>query len=133
MDANAIAHARERASAAGFTNIEFVQGNLADYRPTDKLDAIVGRLVLLYQPDPAAALAGTCIVETMRRSGAHLDVGPRLHRIFTAAGLPVPSMRGEILMDGRPEEKLPALVRDELQTYGYTMTVGPIVAAWCRR
>ena len=194
-DADAVEHARERAAAAGFTNIEFVHCNFAGYSPAVKADAIVGRLVLLYQPDPSAALAAvirhlrpggvvaflelwmqspqgpdsnlrravTCIVETMRRSGAHLDVGPRLHRIFTAAGLPVPFMRGETVMDGHPGfplyqyfadtlgslmpkaieygiasagefdlEKLPAQVEAELQSFGYPMMIGPIIAAWCR-
>jgi ubiquinone/menaquinone biosynthesis C-methylase UbiE len=49
---------------------------------------------------------GSCILETFRRTGAHLDLGPRLHRVFTAAGLPLPRMRFEMLMDGAPDSPL---------------------------
>lgn len=147
-DPAAVEHARERAAAAGFTNIEFVASDFADYHPPEPVDAIVGRFVLLYQTEPSAALsavirhlrpggivafqelwmqpakgpdsdivrAASCIVETMRRSGAHLDLGPRLHRIFIAAGLPVPHMHCEQIMDGRPGSPLFQYIADTLES-----------------
>jgi ubiquinone/menaquinone biosynthesis C-methylase UbiE len=138
LDDQALQRARERAVAAGFTNIAFTHSDFANYKPDTPLDAIVGRLVLMYQADPSAALAKlighlrpggvvafiepwfqsppgpdsmikksvSCIVETLRRSGAHIDLGPRLHRVFQAAGLPLPAMRFEAVMDPRPDSPL---------------------------
>ena len=57
LDDDAVLHARERAVAARFNNVSFVHSDFAHYRPDAPLDAIVGRLVLLYQADPSAALA----------------------------------------------------------------------------
>ncbi|HKF51961.1 MAG TPA: class I SAM-dependent methyltransferase [Candidatus Acidoferrales bacterium] len=138
LDPNALAHARERVSAAGLRNVSFAQCEFSAYAPEKPFDALVGRFVLMYQPDPAAALAaaakhlkpggaiaflepwfmpvppredvlsrvGSCIVETLRRSGAHLDLGPRLHKAFMSAGLPLPRMRFEMLMDGAPDSPI---------------------------
>ena len=137
LDHDALQHARERAVAAQFHNVHFVHSDFAHYCPDSPLDAIVGRLVLMYQADPAAALAQltkhlrpggvvafiepifrpppgpetvkaltTCLVETLRRSGAHIDLGLRLHRVFQSAGLPLPHMRFEAAMDGREDSPL---------------------------
>lgn len=147
LDQDATLHARERTIAAQFHNIAFVHSDFARYRPDAPLDAIVGRLVLMYQEDPAAALAplikhlaadgvvafiepwfqppagpdstvktlGTCVVETLRRSGAHVDLGPRLHRVFQAAGLPLPSMRFEAVMDPRDDSPLYQYIADTVE------------------
>jgi ubiquinone/menaquinone biosynthesis C-methylase UbiE len=144
LDNDALLHARERAAATGFANITFACSDFAHYIPDAPLDAIVGRLVLMYQADPAAALAKlttylrpggivafiepwfqvppgpesttktaiTCIVETLRRSGDHVDLGPRLHRVFQAAGLPLPNMRFEAVMDPREDSPLYDYVAD---------------------
>ncbi len=143
-DEQAVIHARERVAAAGIENITFVYSDFADYVPDAPVDAVVGRLVLMYQADPAAALAKitqhlrpggvvaflepwfqvpggpdstiktvvTCIVETLRRSGAHVDLGPRSHKVFQAAGLPVPQMKFEALMDGGEDSPLYDYVAD---------------------
>jgi ubiquinone/menaquinone biosynthesis C-methylase UbiE len=148
VDEGAVAHSRRRASDAGLSNLEFVRSYFFAYNPPEKFDAIVGRLVLMYQPDPAAALAAVvrylqprgivafqepwyqppagpfshtkhanaCIVETFRRSGAHLDLGPRLHRIFAAAGLPVPQMRWEAVMDAADDSPMFRSVADTLES-----------------
>lgn len=48
--------ARERAQMAGLSNVRFIAGDpLQTDLPTD-FDAIVGRLVLMYMPDPVAHL-----------------------------------------------------------------------------
>jgi SAM-dependent methyltransferase len=148
LDGNAVAHARERAVAAGIGNIEYLPCEFADYAPARPVDAVVGRLVLMYQHEPAAALASAVrhlrpggivaflepwfqsppgpdcnlvrsvrgIVETLRRSGAHVDLGPRLHRVFQAAGLPVPAMRWEARMDGAPGSPLYQYIADTLES-----------------
>ncbi|HXW90921.1 MAG TPA: methyltransferase domain-containing protein [Terriglobales bacterium] len=144
LDQDATLHARGRSIAAQFHNITFIHSDFEHYRPDAPLDAIVGRLVLMYQADPAAALAPlirhlvpggvvafiepwfqppagpdstvktlvTCVVETLRRSGAHVDLGPRLHRVFQAAGLPMPSMRFEAVMDPRDDSPLHQYMAD---------------------
>jgi len=144
VDEDALVHARERVSAAGMSNVTFVHSDFARYIPNAPVDAIVGRLVLMYQKDPAAALtkltqhlrpggvvaflepwfqspsgpdstmkiAITCIVETLRRSGAHVDLGPRLHRVFLAAGLPLPNMRFEMVVDPREDSPLYDYIAD---------------------
>lgn len=148
LDERALRLACERALTAGFRNIRFVHSDFAQYHPDAPLDAIVGRFVLMYQADPAAALAPltrhlrpggvvaivepwfqppqtlpdcttktmiTCMLETLRRSGAHLDLGPRLHRVFQSAGLPVPHMRFEAVIDGRSDSPLYQYVTDTMQ------------------
>jgi len=147
LDQEATLHAQNRAAAAGIGNIEFVHSDFEHYAPAAPVDAIVGRLVLMYQADPGAALgvlvkhlrpggvvafiepwfqtpAGpestmktgiTILVETLRRSGAHVDLGPRLHRVFQAAGLPLPNMRFEAIMDPRDDSSIYQYVADTLE------------------
>jgi len=148
LDHDAMQHARERAIAAQFHNVSFVHSDFAHYHPDAPPDAVIGRFVLMYQADPAAALsqvtrhlqpggvvafiepwfrlfegpnstlktAITCLIETLRRSGAHVDLGPRLHRIFQAAGLPVPDMRFEAIMDGRDDSPLYQYIADTIES-----------------
>jgi len=56
-DALALERARERFAAGGLRQIQCVATELADFVPTIPFDAIVGRLVWLFQPDPVAVLA----------------------------------------------------------------------------
>jgi ubiquinone/menaquinone biosynthesis C-methylase UbiE len=55
-DPAVLATARERAVTGEFTNVEFVQGDLRAIAFDDPFDAIVGRLVLVYLPQPADML-----------------------------------------------------------------------------
>lgn len=48
--------ARARAASAGLANVSFVPGDLADLALDGRFDALVGRFVLMYLPDPAATL-----------------------------------------------------------------------------
>ena|SRR5438067_1875847 len=52
----AIAEAQQRAEAAGLKNVQFLTNDLDSFRSEKKFDAVVGRLVLMYPPDPAATL-----------------------------------------------------------------------------
>jgi ubiquinone/menaquinone biosynthesis C-methylase UbiE len=57
----AIATARRRAEAAGIAHAQFTVSEIDGVTPdaiSPGFDAVVGRLVLLYHPDPAAALRG---------------------------------------------------------------------------
>jgi SAM-dependent methyltransferase len=57
-DPEVLARARERANAAGLSNVRFMEGDLHAIVAHGDFDAVVGRLVLLYSPDPAGALCG---------------------------------------------------------------------------
>jgi ubiquinone/menaquinone biosynthesis C-methylase UbiE len=58
MDKSAasIAIARERAATAKLQNVAFIVGDVADVSLGQSFDVVVGRLVLMYLPDPASAL-----------------------------------------------------------------------------
>ncbi len=53
-----IERARERAGEAGLPNVSFeVVDDLTSFRPRAPLDAVVGRLILMYLPEPASILS----------------------------------------------------------------------------
>jgi SAM-dependent methyltransferase len=53
---DALARARLRAEQHGLTQVRFVESDIRDPAPGGPFDAIVGRLLLMYTPDPAAVL-----------------------------------------------------------------------------
>lgn len=55
-DAAVLERARARSAEQGVANVEFVQADLQDLPPLGAFDALVGRLVLMYLPDPAGTL-----------------------------------------------------------------------------
>jgi SAM-dependent methyltransferase len=54
--AEAIQLARRRAVAMNIENVEFIESGIPDISLNEPADAIIGRLVLMYLPDPAAEL-----------------------------------------------------------------------------
>lgn len=56
--ADAIQLARRRAVALGLENVTFVQSEIFDLSLQQPVDALIGRLVLMYLPDPSATLRG---------------------------------------------------------------------------
>jgi len=52
----AIALARERAQSARLTNVRFAADDAASFLPEASVDAVIGRLVVMYWPDPAPIL-----------------------------------------------------------------------------
>src|SRR5262245_19727875 len=52
----AVDWAKTRANSQAITNVNFVEGDPAEMEFDQKFDAIVGRLVLMYYPDPVGAL-----------------------------------------------------------------------------
>jgi SAM-dependent methyltransferase len=53
---DSVALASQRAAAAGLPNVRFVVGDAVDFTAEDPVDAVVGRLVLMYFAEPAAVL-----------------------------------------------------------------------------
>ena len=52
----AVQRATKRAAQLDVPNVRFVQADIDEYQPDGMFDAIIGRLVLMYLPDPAATL-----------------------------------------------------------------------------
>ena len=66
-DSLALGHARERVSAMGLTNVDFVEGDIRELTFDEPFDAAVGRLVLMYLADPADTLRR--IADLLRTGG----------------------------------------------------------------
>jgi SAM-dependent methyltransferase len=45
-----------RLRARGYSQVKFVQDDIAAFQSADAFDAVIGRLVLIHQPDPAAVV-----------------------------------------------------------------------------
>ncbi len=56
MNPEILETARARAQAAGLTNVQFVAGDAQTLGLPNDFDALIGRLVLMYLPDPVATL-----------------------------------------------------------------------------
>ncbi len=77
-DEQALATARQRAVAPEFSNVEFVLGDFRDVELTDgPFDAVVGRLVLMYQGDPTGAVAS--VARHVRPGGVVVFAEMSLH------------------------------------------------------
>ena len=55
-DRNSIAKARARVTEAGFHNVSFSESDLSEIADQKPFDAVVGRFILMYLPDPVAVL-----------------------------------------------------------------------------
>src|SRR5262245_13399872 len=55
-DPNSIAKATARVTEAGFQNVTFSQSDLSEIADQNPFDAVVGRFILMYLPDPVAVL-----------------------------------------------------------------------------
>jgi ubiquinone/menaquinone biosynthesis C-methylase UbiE len=54
--ASSVETARRRAAMAGMANLQFETADLSSFEATQRFDAVVGRFVLLYVPDPVTAV-----------------------------------------------------------------------------
>ena len=69
-----LAYAATKFADRGVTNIELVEADVASYAPDEPVDAVLGRLVLSYLPDPVATIrrllgrAQTRVASTWRSS-----------------------------------------------------------------
>jgi ubiquinone/menaquinone biosynthesis C-methylase UbiE len=130
-DARSIARARSRASHAGLENVSFMQCDALQVEDGRPFDAVVGRFILQFLPDPTAVLRSLARLvrpgglvafqevswshflqrwahlplwsatshlarETLRCSGANLEIGFDLYPMFQEAGLPAPVMKMEV-------------------------------------
>jgi SAM-dependent methyltransferase len=143
-DTRSIRRARNRIVEAGLHNVTFAQCDISQI-PNDKpFDAVVGRYILIFLPDPVSILqslsrlvraggvvafqeqdwgsfvgharpfplwsaAVSLIDETFRRSGANLYLGSKFRELFHDAGLPMPSVRTDLLVGA--EEWIPYMLQ----------------------
>jgi len=56
LDPRSLAFARQRVCEGELTNVTFVEGDFREFASQRPFDAVVGRFVLMYQGEPAAAL-----------------------------------------------------------------------------
>ena len=139
LDGVALERGRARCQEAGHANVRFEAVDVTHFESAHDFDAVVGRLVLLYQKHPAESLraaashvrpggivafqeawfappphgdkilfarTGGWIIETLKRSGAHMNIGYELYQTFLAAGLPGPQMNFEMVVDGDPDSAI---------------------------
>jgi ubiquinone/menaquinone biosynthesis C-methylase UbiE len=60
LDHGSIATARKRATAVGLDNTKFQTADISTFSDVEPFDAIVGRLVLEFLPDPTATIGRLC-------------------------------------------------------------------------
>jgi SAM-dependent methyltransferase len=89
---DAVAKATARAGQRGLSNVRFVAGDIHDPAPDGPFDAITGRLVLMYVPDPAAVLRTQAGV--LRSGGVIAPIEFDLH---SARSLPATPLVGQAL------------------------------------
>ena len=89
---DAVAKAAARAAARGLPNVRFVAGDIHDRAPGGPFDAIIGRLVLMYVPDPAAVLRTQAAL--LRPGGV---VAPIEFDLHSARSLPSTPLVGQAL------------------------------------
>ena len=98
MNAEILATARARVRAAGLTNVEFAAGDVAAIDLEGDFDAVVGRFVLLYIPNPADVLKQ--LATRLRRGGIIAFQEPYLTALLTTVHPDTPNMNK--LMDWVP-------------------------------
>jgi SAM-dependent methyltransferase len=87
---DAVAKATARAAERGLPNVRFIAGDIHDRVPDGPFDAIIGRLVLMYVPDPAAVLRTQA---GLLRSGG--IVAPIEFDLHSARSLPATPLVGQ--------------------------------------
>jgi ubiquinone/menaquinone biosynthesis C-methylase UbiE len=66
-DANSISRAKARAAAAGFRNVSFLNSDVNNIVSDRPFDAVVGRFILMFLPDPVSVLRSA--VDLVRPGG----------------------------------------------------------------
>jgi SAM-dependent methyltransferase len=95
-DSMALTKARSRATAAGASNVQFIETDLTDLRIDGDFDAIVGRFILMFLPDPVATLRS--LAKHLRPGGVIVFQEPSWASFFAhAEHLPLRTACGELL------------------------------------
>src|ERR1700722_15628995 len=97
-DAITLAKARSRADAARATNVRFVETDLTDLQIDGHFDAIVGRFILMFLPNPIATLRS--LAHRLRPGGVIVFQEPSWNGFFCQTQhLPLRTACGELLCE----------------------------------
>jgi SAM-dependent methyltransferase len=97
-DPMALSKARSWAGAARTTNVRFVETDLTDLEIDGQFDAIVGRFILMFLPDPMATLRS--LVRRLRTGGVMVFQEPSWNSFFNQTKhLPLRTACGELLCE----------------------------------
>jgi len=86
-DARSIARARSRVAEAGLHNVSFLQSDMSHVVSDRTFDAVVGRFILMFLPDPVAALRS---LSQLVRPGGVLAFHEPSYATFLAASAHLP-------------------------------------------
>ena len=95
QSAESVARATVRAGERGVSNVRFVVGDIHDKAPDGPFDAIIGRLVLMYVPDPAAVLRTQAA--SLRAPGVVAPIEFDLHSARSLPSTPLVARSGDLL------------------------------------
>ena len=115
--ADGLAYAATKFADRGVTNIELVEADVASYVPDEPVDAVLGRLVLSYLPDPVATIRR--LLGAIRPGGVYLALEYDAEAVRTAPQTPV-------------VERLAALMNAAFAAVGTPQTLGPHLAVMLR-
>jgi ubiquinone/menaquinone biosynthesis C-methylase UbiE len=97
-DEIALAKARSRAGVVRATNVRFIETNLAELQVDGQFDAIVGRFILMFLPDPIATLR--LLARRLRAGGVMVFQEPSWNSFFCQTKhLPLRTACGELLCE----------------------------------
>ena len=115
--ADGLAYAAAKFADRGVTNIELVEADVASYEPDEPVDAVLGRLVLSYLPDPVATIRR--LLGSIRPGGVYLALEYDAEAVRSAPQTPV-------------VERLAALMNAAFAAVGTPQTLGPHLAVMLR-
>jgi ubiquinone/menaquinone biosynthesis C-methylase UbiE len=127
LDQASIETAQRRAAAFGFENTSFHRADIAEYVSSSPFDAVIGRLVLEFVPDPIAIIKrlygmlrpGGILAysahlplrlsvtkaarDAFQLGGANTEMEQQLYQGFIASGFHEPQLRVELPVGNSPE------------------------------
>jgi SAM-dependent methyltransferase len=115
--ADGLAYAATKFADRGVTNIELVEADVASYVPDEPVDAVLGRLVLSYLPDPVATIRR--LLGAIRPGGVYLALEYDTEAVRSAPQTPV-------------VERLAGLLNAAFAAVGTPQTLGPHLAVMLR-
>jgi SAM-dependent methyltransferase len=93
--ADGLAYAATKLADRGVTNIELVEADVESYVPDEPVDAVLGRLVLSYLPDPVATVRG--LLGALTPGGVYLALEYDTEAVRSAPQTPLVTRMAELL------------------------------------
>ena len=112
-----LAYAERKASDRGVTTVRFVEADVAAYVPDEEVDAVVGRLVLSYLPDPVGTVRR--LAQALSPGGVYLALEYDTESVRSAPATPLAT-------------RLAALMNAAFAAVGTPQTLGPHLAVMLR-